>query len=248
MQWTDKAIIVSIKKYGENSAIITMLTEHHGLHAGIINGIDSANKRALYQLGNIVETTWKARLSEHLGNFSSEIIDPVSSFLMFNQLSLAALNSICNIINIALSERLQEKDIFYNLEKFLLLLKEDNYLWQKEYIFFELDLLSALGYGLDLSECAATEQIHDLTYISPKSGKAVSSDAGFPYRDKLFKLPEFFIDNNINPSPHDIIYALKITGHFLKKFCFFPKGKNLPVIRNRFIEILANKYNEELVS
>ena len=53
---------------------------------------------------------------------------------------------------------------------------------------FELQLLSELGFGLDLASCAATGATIELVYVSPKSGRAVSRAAGEPWQDKLLPL------------------------------------------------------------
>ena len=43
---------------------------------------------------------------------------------------------------------------------------------------FELAMLAELGFGLDLETCAATGATTELIYVSPKSGGAVSRQAG----------------------------------------------------------------------
>ena len=41
-----------------------------------------------------------------------------------------------------------------------------------------LGLLDELGFGLDLTRCAATGSADDLIYVSPRTGRAVSRDSG----------------------------------------------------------------------
>src|SRR5208282_2033846 len=49
--------------------------------------------------------------------------------------------------------------------------------------------LAELGFGLDLASCAATGATADLIYVSPRTGRAVSREAGEAYREKLMRLP-----------------------------------------------------------
>ena len=66
---------------------------------------------------------------------------------------------------------------------------DDRAVWPALVVRWELALLEELGFGLDLASCAATGQSTDLVYVSPKSGRAVSSEAGEPYKDRLLACP-----------------------------------------------------------
>jgi DNA repair protein RecO (recombination protein O) len=83
-------------------------------------------------------------------------------------------------------------------------------------------VLEDLGFGLDLSSCAATGATHDLTHVSPKTGRAVSRPAAQPYLDRLLPLPSFLTTRG-NASPHDIADALRLTGHFLEQQVWGPR-------------------------
>ena len=56
---------------------------------------------------------------------------------------------------------------------------------------FELLVLDELGFGLDLTRCAATGRRDELVYVSPKTGRAVSREAGAQWHDKMLALPAF---------------------------------------------------------
>jgi hypothetical protein len=81
------------------------------------------------------------------------------------------------------------------------------------FVRFEVAILAELGFGLDLATCAATGQRHDLVYVSPKSGRAVSADAGEPYRDRPPALPGFLIGRSTanRPAPEDIRAGFALT-------------------------------------
>lgn len=241
MHWTDSAIIISICKYGESSGIVTMLTENHGLFKGLVRGIQGKNQRGIYQTGNMVEATWRGRLSEHLGNFTAELASPNAAYLMSCPKRLAALNSICSIIDSTLPERDPALEIFLHLRDFITQLINDGS-WIIYYPLFELELLSHVGFGLDLTRCVATGNEDKLVYISPKSGCSISEEAGKPYHDKLFKMPDFFINRN-NPQIDngEINNALAICAYFLEKYIFRPHNEKLPAARLRFAGVMQSK-------
>ena len=110
---------------------------------------------------------------------------------------------------------------------------------QERRIEWEAALLAELGFGLDLSRCAATGETADLIYVSPKSGQAVSSTAGEPYRDRLLPLPGFLIPgSNAAPTPQDVLDGLTLTAFFLDRRVFAPHGRKLPAARSRFVDAL----------
>jgi DNA repair protein RecO (recombination protein O) len=105
---------------------------------------------------------------------------------------------------------------------------------------FELAMLAELGFGLDLESCAATGGISDLTYVSPKSGRAVSREAGEPWRDKLMRLPAFLSgDDFAAPSAADLASGFEITGFFLARHFYEPRGLPLPDARRHFIAAIV---------
>jgi DNA repair protein RecO (recombination protein O) len=239
MQWSDEGIIISFKKHGENSAIIHMLTKAHGLHAGMINSITTHKVKAIYQAGNIVSATWKARLSEHIGSYNAEMLEAISNALLVDNLRLTALNSICSIIFFSLPEREPEEEIFEALYSLLHLLKNNDDSWLKSYVLLELLILVKTGFGLDLSECAATGQKNDLIYVSPRSAKAVSIIAGEPYKDKLLKLPEFFKHTEKQANIREIIEGLNLTGYFLERHNLMPRKVKMPYTRIKLKELIS---------
>ncbi|MFO0390086.1 MAG: DNA repair protein RecO [Alphaproteobacteria bacterium] len=204
MQWTDETTVLSARKHGENSVVVRVLSHHHGVYAGVVKGAHSKNNRGLYQSGNILTTTWNARLSEHIGNLKGEMVEPTAALVMQDAMKLAALTSACALIETAMPERHPYPVLYKHLRIFLhhLLHAED---WQENYVKLELAILAESGFGLDLSECAATGSKDDLIYVSPKSGRAVSRDAGEPYKEKMLALPEFLSPSSLKgseiPSP-----------------------------------------------
>jgi DNA repair protein RecO (recombination protein O) len=239
MKFNDDAIILSAHKYGENSGIACVLTENYGIYKGMVRNITSNKQRGIYQPGNVVEINWQARLSEHLGNFSAGLIHCTAAMIMDKAIKLSALSSMCAMIEITAQERDPVPNIYQSFKTFLQQLEVHGQYWQKSYILLELELLSQLGYGLDLSECAATGTSSDLIYVSPKSGRAVSRSAGEPYCNKLLKLPFFMIDNSHHSTPARINEGLVLCNYFLNKYFFSPYNIKEPQARIRFVAMLS---------
>ena len=235
MNWTDEGIVLSARKHGESAAIVTLLTRENGRHAGLVRGGAGSRARGIYQTGNLVSADWRARLSEHLGTYTCELLQPNAALLMTERLPLLALTSAAALVERLLPEREPHPDTFASLSALIEILSAGGN-WLPRYVEWELGLLNQLGYGLDLSECAATGATVDLVYVSPKTGCAVSAGAGAPYREKLFDLPPFFRAEDPDPSVDDIRTGLRITGHFLARCAKDADAGELPRSRLRFVD------------
>ena len=105
-------------------------------------------------------------------------------------------------------------------------------------LLWEVFLLKKIGFGLELSKCALTNQTKNLRYISPKSGCAVSDKVSEQWKSRLFILPKFLISEN-KATLQDIKNGIKITTYFLKKFSI-SINKILPFTRDDFIDRIFN--------
>lgn len=240
MQWADAAIILSCRKYGESSAVVRVLAREHGISGGVVRGANSKNNRGIIQSGNVVSANWQARLSHQLGSFRIELLEAHAAHIMQDEAKLAALTAACTITEMALPERHPYPKIFAALHEFLHSLTAISPIhdWRYDYIKFELSLLAESGYGLDLSECAATGVTHDLIYVSPKSGRAVCRDAGEPYKDKMLPLPGFLLGEREKEELKEILAGIELTGYFLENSLLAPHGKKLPAARLRLRNII----------
>ena len=227
MKFSNEAIILSARKFGERDLICHIFTRQHGLYSGFVRAGQSSKKIAIYQTGNLVEVNWKARLDNQLGSIDAELTSPLYSEFMHNMPRLVAVLSACALLRKTIAEREPHENLF---ELFLDFLRADN--WQQAYISFELGLLRDLGFGLDLSECAVTGQTDDLVYISPRTGRAVSQLGAKGYEDKLIIMPNFADDHKT---------ALDVTEYFLNKNAFHPNNWNMPEERIRLKKFLTNQ-------
>jgi DNA repair protein RecO (recombination protein O) len=155
---------------------------------------------------------------------------------MEDRLSLAALNSIAALLQEMLPEK-QPLEGLYDVTKIVLERLDDPDVWPALYVRWESVLLQSLGYGLDLTQCAATETTENLTHVSPRSGRAVCSEAAEPYLDKLFKLPPCLRGEPV-VSPEDIADGLRLTGHFLETRVQWERNRTLPEARRVMVERL----------
>lgn len=251
MEWTDDAIVLTARRHGESAAIVTLLTREHGRHAGLVPGGAGKRARGLYEAGNLVLATWRARLPEHLGHFVCELSSANAARLLDEPLRLAALAAAVAVAESALPERAPHPRAYAGLLGLVAALTDPGRKtedWAAAYAHWELDLLAELGFGLDLSECAATGTNDRLTYVSPKSGRAVSAAAGEPYRDRLLALPSFLLGPGEVPArPADlgeVLAALTLTGHFLARdvFAHGPRPNvGEPAARERLIDRLKRQ-------
>ena len=235
MNWSDEGIVLSARKHGESAAIVTLLTRENGRHAGLVRGGAGSRARGIYQTGNLVSADWRARLSEHLGTYTCELLQPHAALLMSERLPLLALISAAALVERLLPEREPHPDTFASFTALIEVLSAGGN-WLSRYVEWELGLLNQLGYGLDLTECAATGATDDLVYVSPKTGCAVSAGAGAPYREKLFDLPPFFRVEDLDPPTDDIRTGLRVTGHFLARCAKDADTGELPRSRARFVD------------
>lgn len=244
VHWTDEAIILSAKKHGENSAVIRAFVSTHGVYAGVVKGANSKANRGVFQPGNVVSLNWNARLSEHMGTAKAELLSPTAAMVMQDAGKLAALSSACVLVEMALPERHPYTRLYKEFTAFLTTLPEAG--WPHAYVKLELALLAESGFGLDLSACAATGTTEDLVYVSPKSGRAVSREAGMPYKDKMLPLPAFLLKNSKKylAKGAEILDGLHLTGYFLYGWLLEPHGKKLPAARQRLLNLLKELQKE----
>jgi DNA repair protein RecO (recombination protein O) len=241
MQWSDEGIVLASRAHGERALVVQVLTREHGRHAGLLRGGQSPKTRAQWQIGNRLVVTWRARLAEHLGFLTGELLEAHAAKLLDDRLRLAALAAAASLAAAALPEREPHPRAYRGLLHLIEALAADDR-WAIAYVEWEMMLLEELGFGLDLSSCAATGATHDLVFVSPRSGQAVSAAAGAPYREKLLPLPGFLRGESATPSPRDVLDALRLAGFFLEQRVFAPHQRKLPAARSRYVDALAKVF------
>jgi DNA repair protein RecO (recombination protein O) len=239
MEWTDPAFVLSARAHGETGAVVELLTEDHGRYAAHVAGGASRRIRPYLQPGARVIASYRARTSDNLGFARLEPFGEGPAALFDDPLALAGLAAAAAAAQGALPEREPHPGAYYALEAFLGALTSPE-VWPAIYVRFEAGLLEELGFGLDLSRCAASGAVDDLVYVSPRTGRAVSRAAGEPYRDRLLRLPPFMLGSQGGLTPGDVGDGLALTAHFLEQFVFGPLNRPLPPARVWLLEKLAD--------
>lgn len=244
MDWSDEGIFLSGKPLGEASIVAEVLTLEHGRHLGLVRGGRSRRIRPVLQPGNLLRVTWRARLSEHLGGFNVELMEPHAAGALDDARALSAIGTLAGLVKL-LPERDPHPELYATTLHVLRSFGEPE-VWPVLLVHWEFQLLQELGFGLDLTECAATGRDQDLAYVSPRSGRAVSREAGEPYDDKLLKLPAFLLDANAPLRDADIVAGFALTGFFLERDVLEPHGLKLPSARARLMDLLIRSRSTAL--
>lgn len=237
MHWVDDAIVLGARHFGEGKLVAEVFSREHGRYGGVVHA--GRKSQPILQAGNIVHCGWKARLSEQLGFYNPlELAEPHATRLLEDPLALAGLSSAVSLIRSATPER-QAYPALYDALVILIEAMPHTDIWPALYTRFELGLLAALGYGLDLSRCAVTGGTENLAWVSPRTGRAATHDAGAPHADLLLRLPAFLLDAEAELKSGDVADAFALSGHFLERRVFEQKGEGVPDARRRLIERLG---------
>jgi DNA repair protein RecO (recombination protein O) len=246
MEWRDDGIVLAARRHGESAAVVSLLTAAHGRHAGLVRGGAGKAGRAVLQPGNLVSCAWKARLEDHLGLYTCELIDANAAALLADAGRLAALTAACAVLEATLAEREPQAPIYDATLALLAALRlpdgqDEAPPWPETYVRWELVVLADLGFGLDLTACAVTGAEEGLCWVSPRTGRAVSAEAGRPYAGKLLPLPGFLgaTAGDGAAAAGDLADGLRLTGYFLDRHVLRPRGQSLPAARQRLSEWLG---------
>ena len=239
MQWMDEGIVLGTRRHGEGSAIIEVMTRAHGRHLGLVRGGAGSRLRPVLQPGNSVRVEWRARLDDHLGNYTVEGLRlRAASFLGLPHAvyGVTHLSALCRL----LPERDAHSEVYDRLEAALEHI-DDPAAVAVNVVRFELRLLAELGFGLDLESCAATGTRDDLIYVSPKSGRAVSRAAGTPWQDRLLRLPSFLNRDALSerPPPDELRDGFALTGFFLTRHVLEPRGVLFSEVRQSLVTMFG---------
>jgi DNA repair protein RecO (recombination protein O) len=238
MEWEAPAVVLDARPYGEGDAIATVLTEAQGLYRGLARGGAARGRAAIWLPGNLVQARWVARLADQLGSLTGELAHPAAALVMDDPLALAILSAATAVAAGALPEHAPHPGVFAGLVRLIAGLagRAANV---ADLVRWEMELLAALGYGLDLSSCAVTGTPDDLAFVSPRSGRAVSRGAAGVWADRLLPLPVFLLDQEQDGKPAEWRDGLRLTAHFLARDAFGQVHKPLPPARVMLYERVA---------
>lgn len=236
MEWRDEGILLAARPHGETSAIIEVFTALHGRHAGVVRGGAGRRMTPVLQAGAQLDVAWRARLEAHLGSMTVELTRARAAAVMGERLALLALGAACALCRFALAERQPMPDLYTATCALMDGLGQPG--WLPSYALWELHLLEATGFGLDLSQCAVTGAEDGLAYVSPRSGRAVTRDGAGDYAARLLPLPQGLLRNGAMDKA-ELVQALDLSGYFLHHRLAHAIGRPLPEARARLIDALA---------
>jgi DNA repair protein RecO (recombination protein O) len=240
MEFHEEAYVLSARAHGDTGVVVDLLTETHGRHSAYVAGGASRRMKPFLQPGARVIADYRARTSDHLGSARLEPVGEGPSALFDDGLALTGLAAAAAVAQGALPEREPHPGAFLAFEALMAAFQIPS-VWPAIFVRFEAGLLEDLGFGLDLSRCAVTGSMDDLLLVSPRTGRAVSREAGAPYADKLLKLPPFMLGAQAGLSEGDVRAGLDLTGHFLEQFVFHPQNKTIPAARVWLVDKLAEQ-------
>ena len=241
-EWQADALVLSTRPHGEGSVVVTVLTAEAGRHAGLVRGGSSSRMRGVLQPGNRVRVVWRARLPEQLGEMRLELLQSIPALFLDDALRLAGLASICALLDGSLPEREAQPKLFAGTNALLDLIsiEDSSNRWLEGYIRWELGLLDAAGFQLDLARCAASGATDRLAYVSPRSGSAVAAGQAGEFANRMLALPAFL--GGVACNRHDYDAGLSLTGHFLTRRLFGAHNQDIPPQRRRLADMVTGIY------
>lgn len=242
MDWRDEGVLLGVRRHGESAAILDVLTAAHGRHTGLVRGARSKGMAAVLQPGAQLSLEWKARLAEHLGHYTVDLVAGRAGGILSERDRLAGLNAMCGLLSAFLPEREPEPELYTATVGLADGIAGTDPGWGADYARWEALLLATLGFGLDLSRCASTGETDELVYVSPRTGRAVSRAAGAEWADRLLALPSFLGAGGAPADETALHDALTLTGWFLThRACPAVEREALPESRTRFADIVARR-------
>lgn len=225
MNWDDTGFLLSKNRYNENSLIAEIFTKERGKVSGIIFGGTSKKIKNYLQVGNLLYTNYNSKSVNRIGYFKIEIFKAFTPIYFDDPKKLNCISSSMNLIKILTADSQKNEDIYKSINNLFKILEEPD--WLKRYIFWELNLLSILGFNLDLKQMVNKEILDNKTVYFAKSST----------ERKL--VPNFLIDKDENQeNTKDLLNGLKLVGDFLDKTILKPNNINHPLTREQFINSL----------
>lgn len=251
-KWEDLGIILHTRPFGEQSGIVKVLTRHHGVHSGMVKGVYSRKQRGIYQTGNVLQWHWQARLEEQLGSMNGEMVVSVTSQLLGEPMYLHMVQAASAMVATCLHERVNEEEIFHIFNEIICNIQQSVEVIELLHLYnlLEMELLTGLGFGLDFSQCASLGRVprEALCYVSPRSGIAVSKEAGEPYKDRMLPLPPFLRDGGATTDLRQMLDGLALTGYFLENRVLAPEGRVMPEARRHWLQKLHTQHEKTNVT
>ena len=227
MNWDDTGFLLSKNRYNENSLIAEIFTKSHGKVSGVIFGGTSRKIKNYLQIGNQLSINYNSKIESKIGYFKIEIFKAYSPIYFDEAKKLNCIISAMNLIKLFTAASQSNIKIYELIKEFYLILSENE--WLKKYIFWELELLSIIGYKLDLDTMVNKKIVDNKTLYTVESST----------EKKV--IPNFLIDKNLSVYDFNtLLNGLKLVGDFMNKTILKPNNLSFPISRNHFVNSLKN--------
>lgn len=239
MRIETEAIVVALRPHGEHGAIVRLMTPENGLQHCYVRGARGTRLRPVLVPGNLVQASIAARTDTQLGQGVIELVHSRGP-LLGEPLPAAAIDWCSALTATVLPEGQSYPRLFAALEGLLGAIEAapSAHGWGSSLVRFELLLLAELGFGLDLSSCAASGTTEDLVAVSPRSGRAVSASEAAPYHGRLLRLPAFLREGRQARDWGEILDGLALSGHFIERDVLVDRSRTIMESRTRLIDRL----------
>ena len=219
MNWQDEGILISKRKYSENANIINIFTKDKGKVSGIVYGGNSRKIKNYLQIGNKIFVIYTSKNENRIGYFKTELIQPISAKYFSDRKKSSAIVSLTSLLNMLLPENQVYKSIYSSFNDLILNFDLKN--WIVYYIYWEINLIKELGFGVNLD-------IYDKKLNSYEDEIVKINIDNFNYQ-----IPKFIIKSEIpNYISNDLVKKsfTFIRNVFLNKF-FIPNNLIFPKSR-----------------
>ncbi len=240
MEWTEPGILLTCKPYGETAAIAHIMARENGRYAGLVYGATSRRIAPILQSGNQFKVKWRAKSEDNLGWFNLELETSRSVAAWTDRLALAGLTSVCALLDLLVPERMAYPELYDATIELLDAIMQDR-AWPTRYGLWEKQLVTTIGFGLELDRCAVTGATENLLYISPKTGRAVSPEGAGEWVDRLLPLPPCYRTGQ-PASADEVLDCLQTSGHFINKALQSVSSRlRQPAARTRLVAMLVDR-------
>jgi len=225
MNWESEGFILSKRKFRENAIILEVFTKDFGKVSGIVYGGTSRKVKNYLQLVNKIYVNYTSKNENKIGYFKTELIDAIAPKYFNNKNKILCLNSITSILKLLLPENQKLYNVYVSLDSFLNNFNNEN--WLINYLNWELDLISNLGYGFDASKFNKDFEKKNLNIVID---------------NYEYNIPTFLLSKNISKVSFNEIYkGLIFSRRLMENKFFIPNNIKFPqsrrIFENKFLRV-----------
>ncbi len=225
MNWESEGFILSKRKFRENAIILEVFTNDFGKVSGIVYGGTSRKVKNYLQLVNKIYVNYTFKNENKIGYFKTELINAIAPKYFNNKNKILCLNSITSILKLLLPENQKLYNVYSSLDNFLNNFNNAN--WLINYLNWELDLISNLGYGFDTSKL-------NKDYDKKNFNMVIDNHE--------YNIPTFLLSKNIsNVGLKEIYQGLIFSRRLMENKFFIPNNIKFPqsrrIFENKFLRV-----------